>query len=155
MTADPGVHFQLSRPSPTLDAAVLDVGSNSVRLVIYRVEGRAIWSLFNEKVQAGLGRGVEQTGLLDPDGIDAALTALRRFRAVLDAVQPHALYTAATAAVREAADGRNFVERVKAQTGITLNILDGEQEARFAALGWYPSAWGEVAPPDVKDLDHE
>ncbi len=135
MTADPGVHFQLSRPSPTLDAAVLDVGSNSVRLVIYRVEGRAIWSLFNEKVQAGLGRGVEQTGLLDPDGIDAALTALRRFRAVLDAVQPHALYTAATAAVREAADGRNFVERVKAQTGITLNILDGEQEARFAALG--------------------
>ena len=135
MTADPGIQFQRSRAAESLDAAVIDVGSNSVRLVIYRVEGRAIWSLFNEKVQAGLGRGVEQTGLLDPDGIDAAMTALRRFRAVLDAVQPQAVYTAATAAVREAADGRNFVERVKAQTGLQLRVLDGEQEARFAALG--------------------
>jgi exopolyphosphatase/guanosine-5'-triphosphate,3'-diphosphate pyrophosphatase len=135
MTAETGVHFRLSPSSATLDAAVIDVGSNSVRLVIYRVEGRAIWSLFNEKVQAGLGRGVEQTGLLDPDGVDAALTALRRFRAVLDAVQPQAIYTAATAAVREAADGQNFVNRVRAETGFELNILDGEQEARFAALG--------------------
>jgi exopolyphosphatase/guanosine-5'-triphosphate,3'-diphosphate pyrophosphatase len=135
MTAETGVHFRPPRTGATLDAAVLDVGSNSVRLVIYRVEGRAIWSLFNEKVQAGLGRGVEQTGLLDPDGVDAALTALRRFRAVLDAVQPQAIYTAATAAVREAADGRAFVDRVRAETGFVLDVLDGEQEARFAALG--------------------
>ena len=139
MTAEPGIDIH---SSPTLgdaptafDAAVLDVGSNSVRLVIYRVEGRAIWSLFNEKVQAGLGRGVEQTGLLDPDGVDAALTALRRFRAVLDAVRPWRVYTAATAAVREAADGRAFVERVKAEAGFDLDILGGEQEARYAALG--------------------
>jgi exopolyphosphatase/guanosine-5'-triphosphate,3'-diphosphate pyrophosphatase len=125
----------MTKESSPLDVAVLDVGSNSVRLVIYRVEGRAIWSLFNEKVQAGLGRGVEQTGLLDPDGVDAALTALRRFRAVLDAVRPQAIHTAATAAVREAADGRNFVDRVRAETGFALNILNGEQEARFAALG--------------------
>jgi exopolyphosphatase/guanosine-5'-triphosphate,3'-diphosphate pyrophosphatase len=136
-----------SQPSPSLgafqdrhavaafDAAVLDVGSNSVRLVIYRLEGRAIWSLFNEKVQAGLGRGVEQTGLLDPDGVDAALTALRRFRAVLDAVHPEAVFTAATAAVREAADGRAFIERVQAETGLQLRVLTGEQEARYAALG--------------------
>jgi exopolyphosphatase/guanosine-5'-triphosphate,3'-diphosphate pyrophosphatase len=135
MTAETGVHFRLPRTGATLDAAVLDVGSNSVRLVIYRVEGRAIWSLFNEKVQAGLGRGVEQTGFLDPDGVDAALTALRRFRAVLDAVQPQAIYTAATAAVREAGDGRAFVDRVRSETGFELEVLDGEQEARFAALG--------------------
>jgi exopolyphosphatase/guanosine-5'-triphosphate,3'-diphosphate pyrophosphatase len=117
------------------DAAVLDVGSNSVRLVIYRVEGRAIWSLFNEKVSAGLGRGVEQTGLLDPDGVDAALTALRRFRAVLDAVRPLHIYSAATAAVREAADGQAFVERVKAEAGLELRVLRGDEEARYAALG--------------------
>ena len=107
----------------SFDAAVLDVGSNSVRLVIYRVEGRAIWSLFNEKVQAGLGRGAQQTGLLDPDGVDAALTTLRRFRAVLDAVHPARIYSAATAAVREAADGRAFVERVKIETGLDLRVL--------------------------------
>ena len=135
MVADTGIHVSPTRFSPPVDAAVIDVGSNSVRLVIYRMEGRAIWSLFNEKVQAGLGRGVDQTGLLDPDGVDAALTSLRRFRAVLDAVNPQAIYTAATAAVREAADGRNFISRVQAETGLELRILDGEQEARFAALG--------------------
>jgi len=119
----------------SFDAAVLDVGSNSVRLVIYRIEGRAIWTLFNEKVQAGLGRGVEQTRLLDPDGVDAALTALRRFRAVLDAVHPARVYSAATAAVREAADGPAFVERVKAETGLDLRVLKGEEEAYYSALG--------------------
>ena len=122
--------------NPTsFDAAVLDVGSNSVRLVIYRVEGRAIWTLFNEKVQAGLGRGVQQTGLLDPDGVDAALITLRRFRAVLDAVHPARIYSAATAAVREAADGRAFAERVLMETGLSLRVLKGEEEAHYAALG--------------------
>ena len=62
MVADTGIHVSPTRFSPPVDAAVIDVGSNSVRLVIYRMEGRAIWSLFNEKVQAGLGRGVDQTG---------------------------------------------------------------------------------------------
>jgi exopolyphosphatase/guanosine-5'-triphosphate,3'-diphosphate pyrophosphatase len=117
------------------DAAVLDVGSNSVRLVIYRIEGRAIWTLFNEKVQAGLGRGVDQTGMLNPEGVDAALAALRRFRALLDAAQPQALYTAATAAVREALDGPRFIDRVQSETGIALDVITGEQEARYAALG--------------------
>ena len=59
MAAEAGIHFELAHAG-SFDAAVLDVGSNSVRLVIYRVEGRAIWSLFNEKVQAGLGRGVKR-----------------------------------------------------------------------------------------------
>src|ERR1700750_1783716 len=96
MAVEPAIHFQpLHAPPASFDAAVLDVGSNSVRLVIYRIEGRAIWTLFNEKVQAGLGRGVEQTRLLDPDGIASALTALRRFRAVLDAVHPARIYSAA------------------------------------------------------------
>ena len=143
-----GIHRPSRRARPgAFDAAVLDVGSNSVRLVIYRVEGRAIWSLFNEKVQAGLGRGVEQTGLLDPDGVDAALTALRRFRAVLDAVHPAKIYTAATAAVREAADGEAFVERAKIETGFDLRVLRGEEEAYYAALGvvaGVPAAEGVV-----------
>ena len=134
MAAEAGIHFELAHAG-SFDAAVLDVGSNSVRLVIYRIEGRAIWSLFNEKVQAGLGRGVEQTGLLDPDGVEAALTALRRFRAVLDAVHPAHVYSAATAAVREAADGQAFVERVKLEAGFDLRMLRGDEEANYAALG--------------------
>jgi exopolyphosphatase/guanosine-5'-triphosphate,3'-diphosphate pyrophosphatase len=135
MADEAGPHFPQSQLGPALDAAVLDVGSNSVRLVIYRVEGRAIWSLFNEKVLAGLGRGAGRGGALSSEGVEAAMAALRRFRAVLDAVRPQAVHAAATAAVRDARDGRAFVARVRAETGFELNVLSGEEEARLAALG--------------------
>ncbi|MDO9222118.1 MAG: Ppx/GppA phosphatase family protein [Caulobacter sp.] len=117
------------------DAAVIDVGSNSVRLVLYRLEGRAIWTVYNEKVLAGLGRDLGSTGRLSSGGVNTAMAALRRFRAVLDAAAPDAIFTAATAAVREAADGVDFVGRVQAETGLTLRVLSGQEEARYAALG--------------------
>ena len=64
------------------DIAAIDIGSNSVRLVLYRLEGRAIWTVFNEKVLAGLGRDLPVTGRLSADGLPMAMTALRRFAAV-------------------------------------------------------------------------
>lgn len=117
------------------DVAVIDVGSNSVRLVIYRLEGRAIWTVFNEKVLAGLGRGLENTGALPAEGVADALTALRRFRAVVDAARPAAILTAATAAVREAKDGPQFVRRVREEAGFDLRVLSGPEEAHYSALG--------------------
>jgi len=117
------------------DAAVIDVGSNSVRLVLYRMEGRAIWTVYNEKVLAGLGRDLGATGRLSPGGVEQAMAALRRFRAVLDAAQTKDVFTAATAAVRDAADGEAFVGRVAAETGLQLRVLSGREEARYAALG--------------------
>lgn len=115
--------------------AVVDVGSNSVRLVQYRLEGRAVWTVFNEKVLAGLGRGVAATGRLDPGGAAAALTALRRFTAMVRSDERITVFTAATAAVRDAADGPAFVARVAAETGLNLRVLTGGEEARYAALG--------------------
>jgi exopolyphosphatase/guanosine-5'-triphosphate,3'-diphosphate pyrophosphatase len=117
------------------DVAVVDVGSNSVRLVIYRLEGRAIWTVYNEKVLAGLGREVARTRRLSPEGVQTALAALRRFRAVLDGARPAHVYTAATAAVREAIDGPDFVQQVRAQAGLDIRVLSGEAEASAAALG--------------------
>ena len=117
------------------DVAVIDVGSNSVRLVLYRLEGRAIWQVYNEKVLAGLGRSLGETGQLSPEGAAAAMAALRRFRAVLDGAGPAEVFTAATAAVREARDGRAFVERVRAETGLAIRVLSGEEEAHYSALG--------------------
>jgi exopolyphosphatase/guanosine-5'-triphosphate,3'-diphosphate pyrophosphatase len=122
------------RPSHS-DAAVIDVGSNSVRLVLYRLDGRAIWSVFNEKVLAGLGRDLTRTGRLSPEGVATTLLALRRFRALVDASRPRRVFAAATAAVREAVDGENFRERVERETGFQLQILSGEEEARYSALG--------------------
>jgi exopolyphosphatase/guanosine-5'-triphosphate,3'-diphosphate pyrophosphatase len=120
---------------PARDAAVIDIGSNSVRLVIYRLEGRAIWTVFNEKVLAGLGRDLFTTGSLARDGVAASLAAIRRFRAVLDAASPTTVFVAATAAVREAKDGPAFVQKVKQETGFKVRVLTGTEEARYAALG--------------------
>ena len=129
------------------DVAVIDVGSNSVRLVLYRLEGRAIWQVYNEKVLAGLGRSLGETGRLSPEGVKAALSALRRFRAVLDGAAPAEVFVAATAAARDARDGRTFVERVRAETGLVIRVLSGEEEAHYSALGviaGQPQAQGVV-----------
>ena len=139
-------------PVPAFEAprefAAVDIGSNSVRLVLYRLEGRAIWTVFNEKVLAGLGRDLASTGRLSEDGTAMALTALKRFAAVIEGVRPARTFIAATAAVREAADGQAFCERVAAETGLVIRVLSGEEEARYAALGvvaGMPSAQGVAA----------
>lgn len=121
-------------PAPR-DAAVIDIGSNSVRLVVYRLEGRAIWTVFNEKVLAGLGRDLAKTGRLSPDGVTQTLQALKRFRAVLEAVNPAEVFAVATAAARDAADGPDFIRRVREETGFTVRVLSGEEEAHYAAVG--------------------
>jgi exopolyphosphatase/guanosine-5'-triphosphate,3'-diphosphate pyrophosphatase len=117
------------------DVAAIDIGSNSVRLVLYRLEGRAIWTVFNEKVLAGLGRDLPTTGKLSAEGVVMAMTALRRFAAVLEGVRPDATLIAATAAVREAEDGPEFCQRVAAETGLQIRVLSGEEEAKYAAMG--------------------
>ncbi|WP_309605161.1 Ppx/GppA phosphatase family protein [Phenylobacterium sp.] len=128
-------------------AAVIDVGSNSVRLVIYQLDGRSIWTLYNEKALAGLGRDLPSTGRLSPDGVEVALVAIRRYRALLDGWAAENVTAAATAAVREAADGPAFLRRIRDETGLTVRVLTGEEEARYAALGviaGQPDAQGVV-----------
>ncbi len=117
------------------DVAVIDVGSNSVRLVLYRLDGRAIWTVYNEKVLAGLGRDLAATGRLSPEGKAEALIALRRFRALIEAAEPARAFAVATAAVRDADDGADFAARAAAETGVSLRVLSGVEEARYAALG--------------------
>ena len=136
-----------SRGEPR-QVAVVDVGSNSVRLVIYRLDGRAIWTVYNEKSLAGLGQDLPATGRLSPEGVESAITVLRRFRALLDGWKAENVMAVATAAVRDAADGPMFLKRVLQETGLKVRLLEGEEEARYAALGvlaGYPEAKGIVA----------
>ena len=86
-------------------AAIIDIGSNSVRLVIYDVLGASILPTFNEKVMAGLGQGLMQTGQLSPTGVESALKALGRYRAILKALHLRHYTAVATAAVRSAENG--------------------------------------------------
>lgn len=124
------------------DQAVIDIGSNSVRLVVYRVEGRANAPVLNEKVLAGLGRGVSQTKRLDPASVRRALDALVRFRFLIDALGITAIHAVGTAAVREAEDGPDFVARIKALTGFDVKIISGAEEGRLSSLGVIAGAPG-------------
>jgi exopolyphosphatase/guanosine-5'-triphosphate,3'-diphosphate pyrophosphatase len=127
------------------DVAVIDVGSNSVRMVQYRVEGRMLWPVFNEKTMAGLGGGAAETGRLNPEGVEAALRTLKRFTQLLDAKGVTTRGAVATAAVRECVDGPDFVQRVRDETGLVIDVLSGEEEGRYSALGVLAGvgeAWG-------------
>lgn len=114
---------------------VIDIGSNSIRLVVYRDDARVPAMIFNEKVMAGLGAGVAADGRLHPQAVEVALTALARFAAVARAMRVERLRAVATAAVRQASNGARFIAEVRQRAGLSVEIIDGETEARASALG--------------------
>lgn len=114
---------------------VIDIGSNSVRLVIYEGAVRAPTPLFNEKVLCGLGRSVATTGHLGDESVARALAALRRFRAIARVLGVKHLRVVATAAVRDAIDGQDFIARGEEVCGCPIQVLSGEREAELAAQG--------------------
>ncbi|WP_323041622.1 Ppx/GppA family phosphatase [Gemmobacter sp.] len=126
---------------------VVDVGSNSVRMVVFDGAARSPAYFYNEKVMAGLGKGLAETGRLNPQGRIRAMAALKRFALLAEGMKISPLTVVATAAVREAEDGPAFQAEVEAQTGLKLWIIDGDEEARLSAqgvlLGW-PGAAGIV-----------
>ena len=115
--------------------AVIDIGSNSVRLVVYESMARSLVSLFNEKTLCGLGREVQSTGLLAPDAVAKALTSLRRFRALCKIMKVGRVYAIATAACRDATNGPDFIAKAERICGINIEILSGPREAKLSALG--------------------
>lgn len=126
---------------------VIDVGSNSVRMVVFDGAARSPAYFFNEKILCGLGRDLVQTGRLHPEGRARALAAMRRFALLAEDMNLSSLTTVATAAVREATDGEEFRAEVETATGLGMSIIPGEEEARLSAqgvlLGW-PGARGLV-----------
>jgi exopolyphosphatase/guanosine-5'-triphosphate,3'-diphosphate pyrophosphatase len=114
---------------------VIDIGSNSVRLVVYEGLTRAPTPIFNEKVLAGLGRSVQTTGLLAPDAIATALETLRRFRALCDILQVRRIWAIATAACRDARNGRAFIAQAERICRAPITVLSGKREASLTALG--------------------
>ncbi|WP_156254599.1 Ppx/GppA family phosphatase [Sandarakinorhabdus oryzae] len=115
--------------------AIIDIGSNSIRLVVYHGRTRMPETMFNEKVMAGLGRGLAANGRLSDNAMDVAVAGLRRFAALTRAMGVANVRTVATAAVREARNGHDFIDRVAAECGLAIEVIDGEAEARAAAMG--------------------
>jgi len=146
--------FAVTNPDPLAPGGeavrrvgVVDVGSNSVRLVVFDGVARSPAYFYNEKILCGLGKGLQETGRLDPEGRRRALAALRRFSALASVMQVSGLSGVATAAVRDADDGADFRREVARTAGLELTVASGADEAELSAkgvlLGW-PAATGIV-----------
>lgn len=114
---------------------IVDIGSNSTRLVVYDGRARIPMPVFNEKAICALGRRLQETGRLSVEGVEMALAAVSRFVRLADAMGVGTLHLLATAAVRDAEDGPDFVARLTAATGHDVRVLSGNEEAELAALG--------------------
>ena len=124
-----------TEPPAYRPVAVVDIGSNSVRLVVYDGLRRSPTPIFNEKILCGLGRGVATKGRLGEEGMTRALAALRRFRALSRQIGAKQVYAVATAAAREADNGEQFIAKAEKALGCNISVLTGKEEARYAALG--------------------
>ncbi|MDF1669837.1 MAG: Ppx/GppA family phosphatase [Roseovarius sp.] len=126
---------------------VVDVGSNSVRMVVFDGAARSPAYFYNEKIMCALGAGMAQTGRLNPEGRARALTAIKRFQLLAEGMGTGPLTAVATAAVREAEDGPEFCREVEELTGLHISVIEGREEARLSAqgvlLGW-PGSYGLV-----------
>ena len=115
--------------------AVIDVGSNSIRLVIYKGPRRAPLPILDEKVSCGLGRGMDSRGRMSPQSMDLALRTVNRFVDIARSMGVSGTKAVATAAVRNAANGPDLKEAVERECGISLRVLSGMEEAKLSALG--------------------
>lgn len=128
--------------------AVIDIGSNTVRLVVYENRERAPYVVFNEKVFCGLGRGVSEDGLMIEEAMDLAIKTLKRFSMLLAKMAITDPRIVATSAVRDADNGSDFIKRVKQTTDLNIEVINGIEEARLTGCGVIcavPHASGIVA----------
>lgn len=114
---------------------VIDIGSNSVRLVVYDALSRSPTPIFNEKAMCGLGRNIALTGMLPEDGVAQAYASLRRFKAIASVIGVDHMYALATAAARDATNGPEFIAEAERIIGTKIEVISGEREAHLAALG--------------------
>lgn len=115
--------------------AVIDIGSNSVRLVVYESLRRAPYVIFNEKILCGLGRGLSETGKMQDGPMQSAINSLKRFRLMLNNMDVKNYRVVATSAVREATNGPEFVRRVRKECKFDVSVIPGIEEARLSGLG--------------------
>jgi len=135
---------------------VVDIGSNTVRLVVYDAPLRLPVPIYNEKTSCRLAKGLEASGRLNVDGADEAMRSLARFTRLADAMGVERLELVATAAVRDASDGQDFVKRIESTFAMPVTVLSGPEEARMAALGLLsgvPDADGMLADLGGGSLD--
>ncbi len=143
----PHLRWRRIPEAPARDrCGVVDLGSNSVRLVVFEGRGRNPQAIFNEKAVLGLGRGLQASGRLNEQAVEQALTVLKRYHAIACAMGADPLDILATAAVRDASNGAAFIAELQARMpAVPIRVLSGEEEAAYSADGvllGFPAADG-------------
>ncbi len=135
-------------PDLSYKSAVIDVGSNSVRLVVFQGLVRHPKIMFNERVLCGLGRDLSKTGEMHAEGVEEAKQTLLRFKYLCEDMEVNEVSVLATAAVRDAKNGPEFADWITDNCGFDVQIISGKREAKLSAYGVlsaFPNAEGLVA----------
>lgn len=133
-------------------AAAIDIGSNSIKMSLGRLDGDGKLEEFGQVVDVvRLGQGMDRTGELDPERVEAALATLRRFAGEARGEGATEIAAVATEATRAARNGAAFLERVRRDTGINVRVVDGEEEAAltFRGLASDTELAGHVVVADI------
>jgi exopolyphosphatase / guanosine-5'-triphosphate,3'-diphosphate pyrophosphatase len=128
---DAGLSGRTNRPP----YAIVDIGSNSVRMVVYDQLGRAPLPRYTERSLCRLGDGLAQTGAISAESFRRTVEAVRRFRAIADAMKVSRIDVTATEAIRRALNGPDLAAAITAASGLEVRILTGAEEAKFSTLG--------------------
>lgn len=120
---------------PSALFGVLDIGSNSVRLVVFDLSGGHPFPVFNDRVFCSLGKGVGETGALSDEGRHSALETILRYVGIARQLGVGQLELIATAALRDASNGAEFAQLIETASGYPVDIISGDDEARLAARG--------------------
>ena len=116
--------------------AIIDMGSNSIRFIVMQINDNHSYFLqYQQKEAIRLGKGMSETGKLNPDGVKRALECLHVYKHMMEVMQVTRCIAVATAAARSASDGQQFIERIREETGIEIEIISGEREAYLGYLG--------------------
>ena len=130
-----GFHIPLGRFLDTQPVSIIDIGSNTIRLIVYEGARRSPAIIFNEKVQCGLGTNLSSQGRLSDESMERAYAALARFRTISYQLGSDTINAIATAAARDASNGSIFVANAEKVLSSKINLLTGQEEAHLAALG--------------------
>jgi exopolyphosphatase/guanosine-5'-triphosphate,3'-diphosphate pyrophosphatase len=139
---------------PAVRVAVVDIGSNSTRLLVADVDldNDSVQELVRHSTVTRLGHGVDATGALDADAMERVFAVLTRYRADIDANGATANLAVLTSAVRDASNGADFAARVRRDFGLDARVLSGDEEARLTFLGAMAGRPAPTEPTVVIDI---
>ena len=123
--------------------SVIDIGSNTIRLAVYRVDGEGITGILNNKYTAGLAAYVGKDGRMSPEGVERLVDVMGKFRAALDLLPDCECFPFATASLRNVSNREEVIETVRARTGFEIRLLSGYEEAMFDYRGAVRALPGE------------